>query len=83
MSSVKELLIWCRQCPNVYPHRGIASAVSAVQSIAQIKRINDLGVIFTNQHRSHWRLLAGARASTTCGMVREKETRMLRGSFFL
>ncbi len=28
-------------------------------AIAQIKRINRPSVIFTNQHRSHWRLLAG------------------------
>ena len=28
-------------------------------AIAQIKRINRPSVSFTNQHRSHWRLLAG------------------------
>ena len=28
-------------------------------AIAQIKRINRPAVIFTNQHRSYWRLLAG------------------------
>ena len=28
-------------------------------AIAQIKRINRPSVIFTNQHRSYWRLLAG------------------------
>ena len=28
-------------------------------AIAQIKRINRRSVIFTNQHRSYWRLLAG------------------------
>ena len=53
-------------------------------AIAQIKRINRPSVISTNQHRSYCRLLAGGSGFDYMrDGQNKKETRMLRGSFFI